>query len=54
MSYCMGMMKDSAVEDIKSSIVAFPVVHMKPTGFEVISEQDCMELHYKYAAEKQE
>merc|ERR1712130_664710 len=28
------------------------VYHMKPTGFEVISEQDCMELHYQYAAEK--
>jgi len=28
------------------------VYHMKPTGFEVISEQDCKELHYMYAAEK--
>ena len=28
------------------------VYHMKPTGFEVISEQDCKELHYLYAAEK--
>jgi len=28
------------------------VYHMKPTGFEVISEQDCKELHYKYAEEK--
>ncbi len=25
---------------------------MKNTGFEVISEQDCAELHYKYMAEK--
>jgi len=28
------------------------VYHMKPTGFEVISEQDCKDLHYMYAAEK--
>jgi len=28
------------------------VYHMKPTGFEVISEQDCKELHYMYADEK--
>merc|ERR1712227_274807 len=28
------------------------VYHMTPTGFEVISEQDCKELHYQYAAEK--
>jgi len=28
------------------------VYHMKPTGFEVISEQDCKELHYQYAEEK--
>nr|ALS04248.1 proteasome subunit beta type-5 [Acartia pacifica] len=28
------------------------VYHMKPTGFEVISEEDCKELHYRYAAEK--
>lgn len=28
------------------------VYHMKETGFEVISEQDCTELHYKYAEEK--
>ena len=28
------------------------VYHMKPTGFEVISEQDCKELHYLYADEK--
>jgi len=28
------------------------VYHMKPTGFEVISEEDCKDLHYKYAAEK--
>merc|ERR1712121_592031 len=24
------------------------VYHMKPTGFEVISEEDCTELHYRY------
>jgi len=30
------------------------VYHMKPTGFEVISEQDCMELHYQYAEEKKQ
>jgi len=28
------------------------VYHMKPTGFEVISETDCKELHYMYADEK--
>merc|ERR1712180_292996 len=28
------------------------VYHMKPTGFEVISEQDCKDLHYMYAEEK--
>merc|ERR1712106_611757 len=28
------------------------VYHMKPTGFEVISEQDCKDLYYQYAAEK--
>jgi len=28
------------------------VYHMKPTGFEVISEQDSTELHYLYANEK--
>jgi len=28
------------------------VYHMKETGFEVISEQDCKELHYMYADEK--
>jgi len=28
------------------------VYHMKPSGFEVISEQDCKELHYMYAAQK--
>jgi len=28
------------------------VYHMKPTGFEVISEEDCKELHYKYQEEK--
>ena len=28
------------------------VVHMRQDGFEVISEHDCMELHYKYAEEK--
>merc|ERR1712013_62222 len=28
------------------------VYHMKPTGFEVISEQDCKDLHYMYADEK--
>eukprot|EP00088_Acartia_fossae_P069518 TRINITY_DN9102_c0_g1_i1.p1 TRINITY_DN9102_c0_g1~~TRINITY_DN9102_c0_g1_i1.p1 ORF type:complete len:183 (+),score=54.45 TRINITY_DN9102_c0_g1_i1:2-550(+) len=28
------------------------VYHMKPTGFEVISEEDCKELHYRYAEEK--
>ena len=28
------------------------VYHMKQTGFEVISEQDCKELHYMYADEK--
>jgi hypothetical protein len=33
-------------------VCLFSVVHMKSTGFEVISEHDCMELHYKYAEEK--
>eukprot|EP00088_Acartia_fossae_P000974 TRINITY_DN1035_c0_g1_i3.p1 TRINITY_DN1035_c0_g1~~TRINITY_DN1035_c0_g1_i3.p1 ORF type:complete len:161 (+),score=57.19 TRINITY_DN1035_c0_g1_i3:2-484(+) len=28
------------------------VYHMKPTGFEVISEEDCKDLHYRYAQEK--
>jgi len=28
------------------------VYHMKPTGYEIISEEDCKDLHYKYAAEK--
>jgi len=28
------------------------VYHMKPTGFEVISEEDCKDLHYRYAEEK--
>jgi len=28
------------------------VYHMKPTGFEVISEQDSKDLHYMYEAEK--
>ena len=29
------------------------VYHMKETGFEVISEEDCTELHYRYKEEKQ-
>jgi len=28
------------------------VVHMKEDGYKIISEQDCTELHYKYAEEK--
>ena len=28
------------------------VYHMSKDGFKVISEEDCMDLHYKYAAEK--
>jgi hypothetical protein len=28
------------------------VVHMKKDGFQVISEHDCMDLHYMYAEEK--
>jgi len=28
------------------------VYHMKPTGFEVISEQDCKDLHYMYQEKK--
>merc|ERR1712203_729776 len=28
------------------------VYHMKETGFEVISEEDCTELHYRYKDEK--
>jgi hypothetical protein len=28
------------------------VVHMQKDGFKVISEHDCMDLHYKYAEEK--
>jgi len=28
------------------------VYHMKKTGFEVISEEDCTDLHYRYAEEK--
>jgi len=28
------------------------VYHMKETGFEVISEEDCKDLHYRYAEEK--
>jgi len=28
------------------------VYHMKPTGYEVISEEDCKDLHYRYAEEK--
>jgi len=28
------------------------VVHMKADGYEIISEEDCMSLHYKYAEEK--
>ena len=28
------------------------VVHMKEDGYEIISQQDCTELHYKYAEEK--
>ena len=30
----------------------FLVVHMKEDGYKIISEQDCTELHYKYAEEK--
>ncbi|XP_023332705.1 proteasome subunit beta type-5 [Eurytemora carolleeae] len=30
------------------------VYHMKPTGFVVISEEDCKDLHYQYAAEKKQ
>jgi len=29
------------------------VAHMKETGYEMISETDCMELHYQYEAEKE-
>jgi len=28
------------------------VVHMKEDGYKIISEEDCMSLHYKYAEEK--
>jgi hypothetical protein len=28
------------------------VVHMKQAGYEVISEHDCMDLHYMYASER--
>ncbi len=28
------------------------VYHMKPTGYEIISEEDCKDLHYRYAEEK--
>jgi len=28
------------------------VVHMKEDGYHIISEEDCMSLHYKYAEEK--
>ena len=28
------------------------VYHMKETGFEHISDEDCMDLHYKYQAER--
>ena len=28
------------------------VYHMTKDGFKVISEEDCMDLHYRYAAEK--
>merc|ERR1712029_1315084 len=28
------------------------VVHMKEDGYEIISQTDCTELHYQYAAEK--
>jgi len=28
------------------------VYHMKSTGFEIISEEDCKELHYRYSDEK--
>ena len=33
-------------------ILFFLVVHMKEDGYKIISEQDCTELHYKYAEEK--
>ncbi len=26
---------------------------MKPTGFEVISEEDCTDIHYKWENEKE-
>lgn len=29
------------------------VYHIKPTGWVNISNEDCMELHYKYKAEKE-
>lgn len=29
------------------------VYHIKPTGWVNISNEDCMDLHYKYQAEKQ-
>ena len=50
-------MTDSNISKIwiksqKSYAIVTRVYHMKPTGFEVISEQDCKELHYMYADEK--
>ena len=35
-----------------ASGVIVRVYHMTKDGFKVISEEDCMDLHYKYAAEK--
>lgn len=29
------------------------VYHIKPTGWVNISNEDCMDLHYKYKAEKE-
>jgi len=30
------------------------VYHMTPNGFKIISEEDCKDLHYRYAAEKKQ
>ena len=36
-----------------SIYLLFSVYHMKETGFEVISEEDCTDLHYRYKEEKE-
>ena len=41
------------IQNEDTAIFVLSVYHMKETGFEVISEEDCTELHYRYKEEKQ-